>query len=667
VRAKHWRTWHSAKRWCTGVLGLVILFMAWLYSYSGPIAMQRLQYSPYLLDNQGELMHVLLAKDERYRFQTTKSDVDGHYLNLLLAYEDQRFYQHHGIDWWAMIRALSQLLNKGYVVSGGSTLTMQTIRLLEPKSRTLWHKIDQMRKAIALERRYTKDEILAFYLSLAPFGSNIESVQMASRVWFGKWAKDLTPAEAALLVALPQSPERRRPDRFLQAAVNARNRVLERALSKGVISKQYLSTAGLSNIPTRWHKLPKLAPHLLWKRTLQNNTTAKTTLNSHWQARISTIAKATTLTKDINMAILLVESKTGNVLSYIGSQKYLDFANYGAVNYVDAVRSPGSTLKPFIYALAESESYIHFNTLINDSVTQIGGYQPLNMSKKNYGEVTISEALQRSLNIPAVKVLHRYGPAKFKAKLAQIGVPLRKGSGLPIALGGAGVTLWELVKLYNSLANEGNILPLKTAPNEISALPGKQLLTQSSTAQINWILSHNLGGKNRLHGAYKTQDLVYKTGTGPGGSDAIAIGTNGKYTVGVWIGSHDGSHQTGNTGYQTAVPVLNRVFDQLPKGKIKVLQPKKPPTALTRFDQHDGKLKVQYPIEGSIIARKNNAARVPVVFKTVSYPVVVKINNNQLIMLYRASDFIEFDKPGGYTLSFVDGQGNSANLALFVE
>ena len=221
---------------CVGIISLGIIFFGWMYGYSGPINKNRLTYSTYLTDEHGELLHVLLADDERYRIRTGPQDVDPTFLDLLIAYEDQRFYQHSGVDWLAMSRAFWQWLSHGYILSGGSTLTMQAVRLLEPKPRTLLNKLDQMRKAIALERSLTKDEVLSIYLSLAPFGSNIESVQMASLRWFGKWSLELTPAESALLVALPQSPERRRPDRFPKNANNARKVVLERARKKQIIN-----------------------------------------------------------------------------------------------------------------------------------------------------------------------------------------------------------------------------------------------------------------------------------------------------------------------------------------------------------------------------------------------------------------------------------------------
>ncbi|MDP6189477.1 MAG: transglycosylase domain-containing protein, partial [Gammaproteobacteria bacterium] len=335
-----------------GVLGLVVWCWGWLYAYVGQIDHSRLQYSTYLQAEQGELMHVLLATDERLRISTDQTHVDGHYLDLLIAYEDQRFWQHKGVDWLAMLRAVGQLVSHGRVVSGGSTLTMQAVRLLEPKPRTVWNKLDQMRKALALERQFSKAEVLHKYLTLAPFGGNVEGVNAASLVWFNKWPAALTPAEAALLVALPQSPETRRPDRFPASALQARQKVLHRALEKGVIEPNYMHIASLSAVPKQQAKLSKLAPHLAWYREQGGDSTATTTLDADLQARLGDLAKSSVIQSGLNMALLVVESQTGEIKAYIGSQNYYDFNRHGAVDYIRATRSPGSTLKPFVYGLA---------------------------------------------------------------------------------------------------------------------------------------------------------------------------------------------------------------------------------------------------------------------------------------------------------------------------
>jgi len=648
-------------QWLIAIVGLGVLALGWLFGYNAALGedlvdQSRLTYASYITDSQGELLHVLMADDERYRLQTHPNNVDPTFIDLLLAYEDQRFYEHHGVDWLAMARASWQLASRGYIVSGGSTLTMQTIRLMEPKPRTVWNKLDQMRKAIALERSHTKDQILALYLSIAPYGSNIEGVQMASLSWFGKWANELTPAESALLVALPQSPERRRPDRFPKRADEARKIVLERALQKGIINKDYLTTALLSPLPQRIKTMPKMAPHLAYQLRDQGELQAKTTLNAEYQSTLNAIASQTKLKPNTNIAMLLVNAKTGEILAYVGSQSYTNFDKYGAVDYSQAIRSPGSTLKPFIYAQAASEQLIHLNGIIKDERINIQGYQPQNLNRRFYGDITIGEALQRSLNIPAVKVLQKLGPERFKSKLAQANIPLRQGEGLPIALGGAGLTLHELVSLYTALGNEGKVTNV-SATNTTKNIP-HNIFGADQIAQINHLLSNNTAGAGRLHGRIKRQAIAYKTGTGPGGSDAWAIGTNGKYVVGIWIGSPKGEHVANNTGLGEVVPVMSRVFDGLPAGKLNQFQPGNPSEALATFERKQSEpLTIEFPESGSVIEYRGVGIPLPLVVKNATYPLLAVVNNVERLWLYRGHSGLRFSEQGSYKVVLVDAKG----------
>lgn len=637
----------------------------WLHAYVGPIDTQRLVYSPYLLDDQGDLLHVLLAQDERLRIPTSLEDVDGHYLDLLMAYEDQRYWQHYGVDWLAMLRAVYQLITNGYIVSGGSTLTMQAVRLLEPKPRTLLNKLDQMRKAIELERKYTKQEILGIYLSLAPFGGNVEGVNSASLVWFNKWPKDLTPAEAALLVALPQSPETRRPDRFPDRSSKARQQVLKRAVEKQVISEDYMLTGGLSLVPPKKRKLSRKAPHLAWFHAHNQADHHETTINSDLQAAITELAKQVQLASNLNLGILVAESKTGEIKAYVGSQNYYDFNNNGAVDYIQAIRSPGSTLKPFIYGLAQANGNIAFQTIIDDRVTDLNGYQPKNMTNQAYGQITIAEALQRSLNIPAVKVLNRYGVNKFVGKLVSVGVELRNGEGLPIALGGGGMSLLNLVTLYTALGNHGKVSELVTTKTDTNA--ESSLLPSETVSQLNWILSHNTSVQGRLHGAHNKQAVALKTGTGPAGSDAWAIGTNGKYTLGVWVGTPDGAAKSDNTGLQSAVPIFSQVIDQLPAGDLKESKPQPAAKSLTYFDQQPSGLVALYPIDGSTLHLGNGQLRVPIEFENAKYPIWVSINNKELVEMSTPNQFLTINNPGGYNLAVVDSNHQSTSITIYIE
>jgi len=654
----------ALRQWFIALAGLGLFSMGWLFGYSGPIGpsdssgKSGLTYASYITDSQGELLHVLMANDERYRLQTQPKDVDPTFIDLLLAYEDQRYYQHDGVDWLAMSRAAWQWASRGHIISGGSTLTMQSIRLMEPKPRTVWNKLDQMRKAIALERSHTKEQILSLYLSLAPYGSNIEGVQMASLSWFGKWANELTPAESALLVALPQSPERRRPDRFPKRADDARQIVLERALNKGIIDDDYLTAALLSPLPKRIKAMPKMAPHLAYQLRAEGRFQATTTLNSEYQSTLNAIATQTKLKSNTNIAMLLANAKTGEIHAYVGSQSYTDFDKHGAVDYSHAIRSPGSTLKPFIYAQAASEQLIHLNGIIKDERINIQGYQPQNLNRRFYGDITIGEALQRSLNIPAVKVLHKLGPERFKSKLAQANISLRQGEGLPIALGGAGLTLHELVSLYTALGNEGKVTNVSATNtnNNIS----HNIFGAGQIAQINHLLSNNTAGAGRVHGRIKRQAIAYKTGTGPGGSDAWAIGTNGEYVVGIWIGSPKGEHVANNTGLGEAVPVMNRVFDGLPVGLLEQQTPSVAPEALVRTDTANTTLGIRFPEYGSVIEVRNKQVPLPIIMEHANYPVLAVINGQKSQRLELDNSSITLTQSGSYQLSLVDAAGHAA-------
>ncbi len=651
------------------IAGVCALALGWLFGYAGPIDKSRLTFSSYVTDHEGELLHVLMASDERYRIQTLSNDVDDTFIDLLLAYEDQRYYEHQGVDWLAMGRAAWQWASRGEIISGGSTISMQVIRILEPKPRTVWNKLDQMRKAIALERTYNKQDILSLYLSLAPYGSNIEGVQMASLSWFGKWANELTPAESSLLVALPQSPERRRPDRFSDRALKAREIVLERALDKGLISQEYMAMAVLSPVPSHIKKMPKMAPHLAYKLKSEGLFQATSTLNHDYQATLNTIADNLQLKPNTNVSMMLVHAATGEVRAYIGSQNYNDFRNLGAIDYSNAVRSPGSTLKPFIYAQAASEQLIHLNGLIRDEGININGYQPQNISRIFHGDITIGEALQRSLNIPAVKVLSKLGPERFKSKLAQADIPLRQGEGLPIALGGAGLKLNELVSLYTALANGGTVMPIHyvKASMDQPTQHAQSIFAADEIAQVNYFLSHNTTGSGRLHGRIKSRAISYKTGTGPGGSDAWALGTDGDYVVGIWVGSPTGERLPENTGLREAAPLMNKVFDALPRAQLDIIVPGQAPVALVRADKPNTEMSIRFPMNGIAIEARNSNAPIPFVVDNVEYPVVVIINDSEVHEFLKGPIGLELNQKGSYDIALIGSNGGSSSVSFILQ
>jgi penicillin-binding protein 1C len=370
---------------------------------------------------------------------------------MLTAVEDKRFREHPGVDPLAIARALGQMLASGRVVSGASTLTMQTVRLLDPQPRTLGTKAVEALRALILESRRSKDEILALYLTLAPYGGNIEGVRAASLAYFGHEPSALTPAEAALLVAIPQAPERLRPDRHPEAARRARDRILDRAAAAGVIAASMAEEARRDPVPTARRPMPMHAPHLARRLSLaaaDGTAVVRTSLDGDLQRRIEGMAArwAETLDPETGVAVVVADAATGAVLAHLGSPDFFSPRRSGQVDMTRAVRSPGSTLKPFLYGLAFDDGFLDPRSVVTDAPISIGGYAPANFTPVHHGELPAADALRRSLNVPAVGILDRYGPARFVNRLATAGTRIElphvaERPGLAVILGGLGTTL----------------------------------------------------------------------------------------------------------------------------------------------------------------------------------------------------------------------------------
>lgn len=533
------------------------------------------QTSALVLDAQGRVLRGFTADGGVWRLPAGPENVDPLYLRMLLAYEDQRFAIHPGVDPLAAARALGQWLRQGRVVSGASTLTMQAARLLEPHPRDLAGKVKEMLRALQLERRYDKDEILSFYLTLAPYGGNLEGVRVASLAWFGKEPGRLTAAEAALLVVLPQAPSRLRPDRFPERARAARDKVLLRMSQVGVLTSRQAAEARQEPLPVRLRPLPFLAPHLADRlRTARPDATLHHTfIDRDLQQTLETLARQqqSSLEPDSSVALLVVANRDRRVLAYVGASDFFDPRRAGQLDLIRAIRSPGSTLKPLVYGLGFDDLLIHPETLIEDAPTRFGGYSPTNFHNTYAGQLTVREALQQSLNVPAVAVLERVGPARVAARLREVGLPLHWRAahpqpGLPLVLGGVGMTLEELVTLYAGFANGGLIAPLRFGPADPES-PGRPLLTETACWYLAEILrtAPTPGQVPTPNSVARPRVIAHKTGTSYGFRDAWALGYDADYTVGVWVGRPDGSPSPGHYGRNTAAPLLFRVFDLLPE------------------------------------------------------------------------------------------------------
>ena len=530
-----------------------------------------------VLDRHEELLRVYTVADGRWRLHL--GPVDAGYLALLVAYEDKRFYDHAGVDLRAVARAMAQAVWNGRVVSGGSTLTMQVARLLEESGTGAWAgKLRQARVAMALERRLSKAEILQLYLHLAPYGGNLEGVRAASLSYFGKEPRLLTPAEAALLVAIPQSPEARRPDRSAEAASDARDRVLARALSDGIYDADQVVAARTEPVPVARKPFAALAPHLADRalRDAPGVGVHRLSVDRALQRSLEALAADVVARQGerLQVAMVVADHGSGQILASVGSAGFVS-ARAGYIDMTTSLRSPGSTLKPLIYGLSFDEGLAHPETLIEDVPSDFGGYRPQNFDRTYHGTVRIREALQMSLNIPVVALTDALGPAKLMAAMDRAGVrfALPGGqAGLAVALGGVGVTLQDMVQLYAAIARGGVSRPL-TYRMEGETAEGQRVLGASAA----WAVGDILAGLAPPPGAPENR-LAYKTGTSYGHRDAWAIGFDGQHVIGVWMGRPDGTPVPGAFGAELAAPVLFQAFARV-KPQL-TPQPPAPPSML---------------------------------------------------------------------------------------
>ncbi len=548
-----------------GIVALVILDRAFPPPLDAHVAR-----SVEVNDRDGRLLRAYPVDDGRWRLAVDPADVDPAFIEMLLAFEDRRFHSHAGVDPVALMRAAGQFLGNGRIVSGGSTITMQVARLIEPReARSLGAKLRQMARALQIERRLSKDEILSLYLALAPYGGNLEGVRAASLAWFGKEPDRLETGEAALLVALPQLPERRRPDRNNAAAEAARDRVLSRMVDAGLLPRDEAERAAALPVPTQRRTMPMLAAHAadVVIRDLPEDPRPRLTIRRDIQQNLERVAgdAAQKLGPRVSVAVLMADAHTGEILASVGSPDFLDDGRAGWLDMTRAVRSPGSALKPFIYGLAIEEGVVAQETIISDRPANFAGYRPRNFDMAYQGDVSLRTALQLSLNVPAVRLLDAVGPARLASRLRRGGVtpalPRGEAPGLALALGGAGVSLRELVQLYAGLANRGQSVSLSMQPvvpdTSGKEFEGREILNPRAA----WHVADMLAGVNPPEGASR-RGIAYKTGTSYGYRDAWSVGYDGRHVIGVWVGRADAAPVPGISGYVTAAPILFEAFQR---------------------------------------------------------------------------------------------------------
>jgi len=634
-----------------------------------------------VLARDGTLLRAFPVADGRWRL--APGPVDPAYLNDLVAYEDGRFYRHRGVDPRAVLRAAGQALRAGHVVSGASTLTMQVARLLEEgPTGTLTGKIRQARVALALERRLSKEQILDLYLRLAPYGGNLEGVRAASLAWFGKEPRRLTPAEAALLIALPQSPEARRPDRDPAAAKLARDRVLDRLAAAGALSLEAAQAAKAEPIPARRRDFPALAPLLAQRlaTAAPPGSRIETSIDPGLQRAAERLAHRAVAGQggQVSVAMVLADHRTGEILAEVGGADWTDTGRAGFVDLARAPRSPGSTLKPFVYALAFDDGLAHPETLIEDRPVAFGPWRPQNFDRQFRGTVSVRKALTLSLNIPVVSLTEALGPERLLSTLrrtgAQAALPDAAPPGLAVSLGGLGISLEDLVQAYAALARLGSPIRLSAEAGKAAPVAG-QIVGPVAAWQVGEILSRMApppgAAPNRI---------AYKTGTSYGHRDALAVGFDGRYVAGVWMGRADGTPVPGAFGGELAAPVLFELFDRT--GTERAPLPPPPPATLLLPNarlpqplQHfrsreaafselvEGAPVVTFPPDGAEVETGDQG--VVVKLRGGAPPFTWLANGAPLAVGVRAREStLALAGPGFVTLTVLDAEGRSASTQI---
>jgi penicillin-binding protein 1C len=697
--ARHARRWRWIKR--TGaalaLIGLVLATTLAVWTVAlGPLPLtQARQVSTTIVDRHGKLLRAYAMADGRWRLPVDASNaVDPTYLKLLLGYEDRRFRLHAGIDPLALGRAALQFMTRGHIVSGGSTITMQLARLMEPRrQRSIYAKLHQMVRAVEIERRLNKDQILNLYLALAPYGGNLEGIRSASIAYFGKEPKRLSLAEAALLVALPQSPENRRLDRYPEVARIARDRVLDRMVEEGVVSAADAAQAKAVPVPRLRKPIPILAPHSADRAiaVVKDVPVISLTLDSSLQKVLEALAqdRAVALGPDISVAIMAVDNESGDVLARVGSPDYFDDRRAGQVDMSRAVRSPGSTLKPFIYGLAFEDGFVHPESLIDDRPIRFGSYAPQDFDMTFQGTVPVRKALQLSLNVPAIALLDRVGASRLSSRLKQAGanlvLPKDEVPGLAMGLGGVGITLQDLVQLYAGLARLGSTRPLREIVNtKDDQRDPLRLMDQVAAWQVGNVLIGTPPPENAPHNR-----IAFKTGTSYGYRDAWSVGFDGRMTIGVWVGRPDGAPVPGLVGRTAAAPILFDAFART--GKLPAPLPRPPKGALMASNAKlplplrqfrplgelvrtgsEQALHIQFPLNGSRIDVTNSGdaqfSGMPVKVAGGVVPMTMLVNGTAVGEIdSRRQRLVDSPGPGFARLTVIDATGAADTVVVRIQ
>jgi penicillin-binding protein 1C len=534
-----------------------------------PLPLEDRPFATVVAAADGTPLRTFADKNGIWRYPVNLDQISPYYIEALLGYEDRWFRRHPGINPLSVARAAWQNLRAGKVISGGSTLTMQVARLIDPHTRSIPGKCKQVFRALQLEWHWGKDRILTHYINHAPFGGTIEGVQAAAYTYLGKSAGELSRAEAALLAVLPQAPSRLRPDRAPRKAQRARDKVLARMLSLEIWSAEDVRDARQEIVfaerNTAALNCPLLARRL--RSASPGRAALSATIDAQLQYQLDQLAGqyAFRLPPTNSIAILVVDNQTLGVQAYVGSADFENAERFGHVDMVTALRSPGSTLKPFLYGLCLDAGLIHSQSLLTDAPRLTSTYRPGNFSDGFSGPVSATTALRRSLNLPAVQLMEAYGPQSLADRLRNAGMrirfPAKTQANLAMILGGVGTNLESLVSAYTALARGGLCGQLRYLKED--PVRERFLLSPGAAWIVRDMLRHPFPGQGMLHLVQNRPAYAWKTGTSYGFRDAWALAVSNAVTVGVWIGRPDGTPSPGQYGSATAAPLLLQVLEIL--------------------------------------------------------------------------------------------------------
>lgn len=562
------------RRWVKVFFAFIVVLVALNFIFPPKVA---IPYSTLITDKKGEILHAFLSTDEKWRMYVELKEITPTLRKAILAKEDKYFNYHFGVNPVAIFRAAFNNITKNRRTSGASTITMQVVRMLNPDERTYWNKISEILRAIQLEIFYSKDEILQMYLNLVPYGSNIEGIKSASYLYFQKSPDRLSLAEVTTLAIIPNRPTSLRLGTKNPLIVEERNKWLKRFQQAKLFDNQLINDALREPLTVARHEAPKDAPHLSLrlKKQFADEAIIHASVSKAIQAKVEQmVANYMNRTRAMNInnaAVLVINNETMQVEAYVGSAGFNDKLDGGQVDGVQAIRSPGSALKPLLYATAFDKGIITPKNIINDVPTNFNGFEPENFDRKFNGKVSVEFALANSLNIPAVKVvkdltktvlIEQLKKADFQTVKKQ-----EKELGLSIVLGGCGVTLEEMTQLYAAFANDGSWQKVQLLENEFAEkkVNTTSIISSSATYLITEILAQikRPDLPNNFDYTYRLPKIAWKTGTSFGRRDAWSIGYNKKYTVGVWVGNFSGEGVPELSGAEIATPLLFQIFNTI--------------------------------------------------------------------------------------------------------